>query len=102
MRNADGVGHAARIVDVLAGAAGALAVNGGTVVVELQRHADDVIALALQQRGDDRRIHAARHRHDDAGRRRLAGKIEIETHCRRDACCHQTRSIAPRPANVGP
>jgi hypothetical protein len=48
MGNADGLRHAAGVVDVLAGAAGALAVHGGAVVVELERDADDVVALALE------------------------------------------------------
>ena len=53
MRDADRLRDAAGIVDVLAGAAGALAVRRGAVVVELQRDADDIVALALQQGGDD-------------------------------------------------
>ena len=45
MRNADALGDAPGVVDVLAGAAGALAMDRGAVVVELQRDADDVVAL---------------------------------------------------------
>ncbi len=67
MRNADPVGDRARVVDVLAGAAGALAVGRRAVVVELQRDADHVVALGLEQRRRHRRIDAARHRDDDAG-----------------------------------
>ena len=44
MRNADALGDRAGVVDVLAGAAGALAVGRRAVVVELQRDADDVVA----------------------------------------------------------
>ena len=54
MRNADALGDAARIIDVLPGAAGALAVGGGAVIVELQRDADHVVAFGLQQRGRHR------------------------------------------------
>ena len=36
MRNADALGDVARVVDVLAGAAGALAMGGRAMVVELQ------------------------------------------------------------------
>ena len=61
MRDADRLGDAAGIVDVLAGAAGALAMGGGAVIVELQRDADDIVALALEQGRDDGRIDAARH-----------------------------------------
>ena len=45
MRDADGSRHHAGIVDVLAGAAGALAVGRRAVVVELERDPDDVVAL---------------------------------------------------------
>jgi hypothetical protein len=50
MRNADPLGDVAGVVDVLPGAAGALAVGGRAMVVKLQGDADDVIALGLQQR----------------------------------------------------
>ena len=46
MRNADALGDRAGVVDVLAGAAGALAMGRGAMVVELQRHADDVVAAS--------------------------------------------------------
>ena len=45
MRNAERVGDAARIVDVLAGAAAALPARRLAVIVELQRDADDLVAL---------------------------------------------------------
>ena len=44
MRNADPLGDGAGVVDVAAGAAGALAMGRRAVIVELQRDADDVIA----------------------------------------------------------
>ena len=66
MRNADALGDRARVMDVAPGAAGALAVGRGAVVVELQGHADDVVALGLEQRGRDRGIDAAGHGDDDA------------------------------------
>ena len=53
MRDVERVGDAAGIVDVLPGAAGALARGRGAMVVELQRGADDVVALLAQQAGDD-------------------------------------------------
>ena len=80
MRNADALGDAARIVDVLAGAAGALAVGRRAVVVKLQRDADDVVALGLQQRRRDRGIDAARHGDDDAGVLRPPFEIETVEH----------------------
>jgi hypothetical protein len=50
MGDADAIGDAAGVVDVLPGAAGALAACGGAVVIELQRHADDVVAFIGEQR----------------------------------------------------
>ena len=76
MGNVDALGHAARVIDVLAGATGAFAVGRRAMVVELQRHADHVIALGLKQRGRHRRIDAAGHGDDDTGV--LRGAIEIE------------------------
>ena len=70
----------ARVVDVLARAAGALAVGRGAVVVELQRHADDVVALGLEQRGRHRGVDAAGHGDDDAGVLRPAVEIEGVAH----------------------
>ena len=46
MGNAESLRHAAGILNVLAGAAGALAADRLAVVVELERDADDVVALA--------------------------------------------------------
>ena len=60
MRNADPLGDIARIMDVLAGAAGALAMGGRAMIVELQGDADDVVAFRLQQRGGDRGIRRRR------------------------------------------
>ncbi len=60
------VGHAARVVDVLAGAARALAAGRRAVVVELQRDADHLVAGLVQQAGDGAAVHAARHRDEDA------------------------------------
>ena len=66
MRDAERLGHAARVVDVLPGAARALAVRRVAVIVELQGDADDVVAFPRQQRGHDGGIDAARHGDDDA------------------------------------
>ena len=77
MRDAERLGDAAGIVDVLAGAARAGAMRRRAMIVELQRDADDVIALALQQAGDDGGIDAARHRDDDAGVFGPSGKIRL-------------------------
>ena len=55
------------VVDILPGAARALAMCRFAVVVKLHRDADHVIALGGEQRRRDRRIDPARHRDDDAG-----------------------------------
>ena len=66
MRDIERRRHAARIVDILPGAAGALAVRRLAMIVKLEGDAHDVIALAGQQAGNDRTIDATRHRDDDA------------------------------------
>jgi len=67
VRNADMRRDRTRIMHVAAGAARSLAVYRGAVIVELQRHADDVVALLLEEGRRHRRVDAARHRDDDAG-----------------------------------
>ena len=59
--------HAARIVNILPRAARALAVHRRAVIVQLQRDADDIVPLFVQQGGRDGRIHPARHGHHHAG-----------------------------------
>ena len=80
VRNADPVGHRAGVVDVLAGAARALAMRRRPVVVKLERDADDVIALGLQKRGRHRRVDAAGHGDDDAGVLRAPFEVETVAH----------------------
>ena len=53
MREAARIGDAAGIVNVLAGAAGFGFRSRRAVIVELQRHADDVVAFLVQQAGGD-------------------------------------------------
>jgi hypothetical protein len=67
MRDVETLGDQARVPDVLAGAAGALAPEGAPVVVELERDTDHLIAGLGEQRGRARAVDAARHRdHDPA------------------------------------
>ena len=80
MRDADPLGDIAGIVDVLPGAAGALAMGGRAMIVELQRDADDVVALGLQQRSRHRGIDAAGHGDDDPGVLRTAFEIQTVEH----------------------
>jgi hypothetical protein len=91
VRNADTLGDPAGVMDILAGAARALAMGGGAVVVELQRDADDIVALGDEQRGGDRGIDAARHGDHHARVLRPAFDIEAVEH--RDCGCG--RSLRP-------
>ena len=81
MRNAEPVGDAAGIVDVLSGAAGTAPPDSLAMVIELQGDADDFAPLLLEQRSDDGRIDATRHRHDDpswaASRRALPEDVSL-------------------------
>ena len=76
MRNAEARRDLAGVVDVLACAARAGAMRRLAVVVKLQGHADDVIALRLQERGDHGRVDAAGHGDDDARIGRRLGQVE--------------------------
>ena len=66
MRNAEALGNLAGVLYVLPGAAGALAMRRLAMVIELQGHADDIVAAVLQQGRDDARVDAARHGDHDA------------------------------------
>ncbi len=90
MGNAQRFADAAGIVDVLAGAAGTGAVDGGAMVVKLQRDAEDVITLALQDTGDDGGIHAARHGDDNARIFRSLVKIQRVHGLRLCASCDRS------------
>ena len=81
MRDADAFGDGARVVDVAAGAAGALAVGRRAVIVELQRDADDVIAGSASSAAVTDEIDAARHGDDDTRVGRAALDVEIVWHC---------------------
>ena len=82
MRNADPLGDVAGVVDVAAGAAGALAMGGRAMVVKLQRDPDHVIALGLQQGSRHRGIDAAGHGDHDPRVLRATFEIQIVSHAR--------------------
>ena len=105
MGDAEPGGDVARVVDVLAGAAGALAVGRRAVVIELHRHADDVVAVARQQRRGDARIDAARHRDDDARVLGGLGQAEAIEGTRRRVPGKrrgQHRSVQSQCGTIGP
>ena len=76
MRDAELRGDIARVGDVTARAARALAAGRNAMVVELKRDADDLVALSGQKRRHDRRVDAARHGDDHAGLRRRLRQTE--------------------------
>ena len=81
VRNAELRRHPARIVDILAGTARALAVRRLAMIVKLQGNAHHVIALAGQEPGHHRAVDAPRHRNDDARVLGTLGQIKrIEIH----------------------
>src|SRR6185503_1033959 len=82
MRNADPFGDVAGVVDVAAGAAGALAMGGRAMVVKLQRDPDHVVAFGLQQGSRHRGIDAAGHGDNDPRVLRTAFEIQTISHAR--------------------
>jgi hypothetical protein len=80
MRNTQRRRHPARIMDVLPGAAGTLAMGRLAMIVKLEGNADDVIALAGEQAGNNRGVYAPRHRDDDARVLRALGDIKRVQH----------------------
>src|ERR1700688_348158 len=71
IRDGETLGDTAGIVDVLARTAGAFAPRRGPVVVKLERYADHVVALGLEEGSHGRAVDPARHGDDDSrlGRR---------------------------------
>ena len=104
MGNTEPRGDIARVVDILPGATRALAMRRFAVVVELHRHADDVVAFGGKHRRGDRRVDPARHRHDDAGvgRRLLqAEAIERSSWGRREGGCKHDNLTRPNCRTTG-
>ena len=85
----------AGVVDVLAGAAGALAVGRRAMIVELEGDPDDVVALRLEQRRGHRGIDAARHGDDDPDVLRTA--LDFETVEHRLSVTGRTAAPSERP-----
>ena len=97
VRNAEPGGDVARVVDVLAGAAGALAMGRRAVVVELHRHADDVVALAASSAATTVELTPPGHRHDDAGVRGRLGEAQAVESIARDLSkgCREHSDLVP-------
>ena len=77
MSDADAVRDRARVAYILARAAAAGAAHRRAMIIELERDADHFRARLRRQRGDDARIHAARHGDDDAPLGERLGKLEL-------------------------
>ena len=72
MGNTDRFGDLLGIEDILTGAAGFFTLYRFAVIVELERHTNDVIALLRQQGRGHRAVHATRHGDNDA---RIRGRF---------------------------
>jgi hypothetical protein len=81
VRDAEPISDGTRVADVAPGAAGARTLRRLAMVVELERDADHLGTAARGERGHDRAVDPARHRHDDAPR---AGR-ELEIYAVHDA-----------------
>ncbi len=95
MGNTDVLGDPAGVVDVLAGAARALAARRSAVVVELERDADRVIAGGLDETRRDRAVDAPRHRNDHA--RAVGDAVEASetSHVDGGRGCRGRHSVKP-------
>ena len=82
MGDVEALGDATRIVDVLAGAAGALPAHRGAVVVQLQREADHLAAGRHQERRCARAVDAAGHGDDHAALGGRTAELQIMDHVR--------------------
>ena len=76
MGDAETVSDRARIGDIVACAARAFAPGSRTIIVKLERDADHFRAALRRERGDNRTVHASRHRDHDPAFRRGSRQIE--------------------------
>ena len=80
MRDAERRRDGARVADVAPRTAGALTC-GAPIIVKPQGHADDIVALVLEQGRDHGGIHTARHRDNDTGGGRRLVDVEAVHTC---------------------
>ena len=76
VRDPQPVGHGARVTNVVAGAACALAPRRRAVIIELERDPDHLRAAGMGEGGDHRAVDPAAHRHHDPARRSRARQTE--------------------------
>ena len=67
MRKAHHFGHALGVIYILPRTTGFCFLYGRAVIIQLKRHANNLIALPREHRRADRAIHAAAHRDNNAG-----------------------------------
>ena len=82
MRDADPVGHGARIPYVLPGAAAAGAADCRAMIIKLKRDTNGFRARAGSKSGNDAGVDAARHGNDDSPLRKRFGQLELGLHGR--------------------
>ena len=70
------LGHAARVMDIAPGTAGALAPGGGAIIIKLQRDADHFGPARRRERRDNRAVDPAAHGHNDPAFGGRARQIE--------------------------
>src|SRR5258708_39754644 len=102
VRDTDAAGNHAGVVDVLAGATGALSMRGGAMIVQLERNADYVVTFGLEERSRDGRIDAARHGDDNPRVCRPTFNIETVSHLPTGRSCGGYLPAAPGRAVILP
>src|SRR5690606_19127217 len=84
MRNSQLFGHRAGVANILTGTAATRAAHSLAMVIKLQGNADCLGTRPRSKRGNNARIDAAGHRHNDALARHVVTELEI----RIDSVCH--------------
>ncbi len=97
MGNPHALSRRAGVVDVLAGAAGALLLNDRAMIIELQGHAHDIVAGPMKQGGRYRGVDSARHRRQHPRSGRKSDGLNRERLCGARAF-QQAHELAPVPS----
>ena len=95
MADTELIGHHAGIVDILTGTAGTLLAANGTVIIELQRDPDHVIACTRGQCCGYRAVDTTGHCHNHTGFGGRLAEIEVKI------CCHGRNMSSKRECRKG-
>jgi hypothetical protein len=87
MGDSQALGDAARIINVLPGAAGAAAAHRFTMIVKLESDPDDLRSSLGRERGRDRAVDATGHGDDDSCIARGAAELKVDPHWRCSCLC---------------